>query len=152
MIGRSRRARAIIRSRIPIVAATSTDPQENPINGHEQLVMKNDDLQYACIFPLSKPRDCTTLNNANDCDCNAEDSIATARSASRPRAERPRTTQYFAKAYPGLRLLDVARQLDTQSAVASICPRNSLDVEEDDYGYYAALRALQARLAPRLVQ
>ena len=41
----------------------------NPINGHEWLNPKRDDLQYACTFPLPTAfqKDCST--SAASCDC-----------------------------------------------------------------------------------
>ncbi len=135
----------------PIVDQTSTNPLAT-INGHEQAVTKRDDLQHACIFPLVAPVDCNLVADANTCDCNDEDIDRNRALCQPPEGGPTGTVQYFAKAYPGLRQLDVARQLATKSAVASICPRNSGDLEADDYGYYPALRALQVRLAPRLVQ
>jgi hypothetical protein len=52
-----------------IVAASSMNPRENGINGHEQ-VPRGDDLQYACIFPLLEPLPCT---EAASCDCKPAD-------------------------------------------------------------------------------
>src|SRR5262249_12478360 len=49
----------------PASAKTSRD---NPINGHEwDISGRRDDLQYACIFPLPAPKDCST--SAANCDC-----------------------------------------------------------------------------------
>ncbi len=50
--------------------ANSMDPKANPINGHEQNIPGFDDLQYACIFPLPKPRDC--MPNDAACGCSAD--------------------------------------------------------------------------------
>ena len=135
----------------PIVASSSTDPTAT-INGHESAVTNGDDLQYACIFPLVEPVDCSLATYSDACDCFPEDVNRNRPVCQPPGGGATGSTQYYGKAYPGLRQLDVARQLATQSAVASICPRNSEDVLADDYGYYAALRALQARLAGRLSQ
>ncbi len=134
----------------PIVDETSTDPLAT-INGHESNYPERDDLQFSCIFPLAEPLDCSVISN-DACDCFAEDIIKNRPMCQPPEGGPASTTQYFAKAYPGLRQLDVARQLASKSAVASICARNSVDVAQDDYGYFPALRALQARLATRLVQ
>jgi hypothetical protein len=133
----------------PIVDETSTNPLAT-INGHESAMPTRSDLQYACIFPLAAPMDCSLVSD-NACDCFAEDIPRNRPLCQPPEGGPAGTMQYFAKAYPGLRQLDVARQLASKSAVASICPRNSENVEADDYGYYPALRALQVRLATRLV-
>jgi hypothetical protein len=131
-----------------IVNAASTDPTAT-INGHETNIVRKNDLQYACIFPLPQTIDCSSALD-DSCDCIGEDADYNRPLCQPPGGGAAGTTQYYGKAYPGLRMLDVARQLDEQSAVASICPRNSTDTSADDYGYYPALRALQKRLAPRL--
>jgi hypothetical protein len=129
------------------VSSSSLDPTA-ALNGHEYNVVDFDDLQYACIFPLETPIAC--LEDDSTCDCQPS-----AASYNRPLCQAPSgsaagSTQYFGKAYPGIRLLEVARRLDEQSVVASICPRNVTDDTHDDFGYYPALRALQRRLGPKL--
>ena len=43
---------------IQIAPASSINPQANVINGHEHNVPGLDDLQYACTFPLTTPKQC----------------------------------------------------------------------------------------------
>ena len=136
-----------------VAPATSNDPGENSINGHEQAVTKRDDLQYACIFPLNAPRDCTAAGqDANACDCNPEDVPR-----NRPLCQNggaAGTTQYNAKAYPGLRHLQVLKDFGPNAIVASICPKNvdsSGDPASDpDYGYNPAVGAIISRLKEAL--
>jgi hypothetical protein len=130
----------------PIVPATSTDPQASPINGHEQ-IDAGDDLQYACTFRLEEPEPC--LGQA--CDCNGPDSEEGDETArNRPLCQPPQggnaeTTQYFGKAYPGLRPLEVLRGIGDSAIVASICPK-VLTLGQPGYGYEPAVDAIVDRL------
>ncbi len=133
-------------TRDPIVAATSLDPKASPINGHERTV-DNQDLQYACTFELATPRDCSRASARVPCECSE------ARSPSDPVCQPPSgglatTTQFFAKAYPGLRELDVLRQHGPQSVLASICPKPLTGRganQELEFGYRPAISGLVKR-------
>jgi hypothetical protein len=109
----------------------------DPIHGHEYVVSptRRDDLQYACIFPLPQTGPCVD----NSCDC-----FDRQPGDNNPLCQDPAgnygTTQYFAKAYPGLRELELVKQL--QGVAASICPRNLTDGNAQDFGYRPALEAL----------
>jgi hypothetical protein len=115
----------------------------NPINGHEQNIQNQDDLQYACTFDLIPDEPCT-MANQDDCDCNA-----TERSYNRPICQYVSEgdgVQTHAKAYPGIRHLQVLRGLGDNAVVASICPKNT-DASggpagDPDYGYNPAFDAL----------
>jgi hypothetical protein len=128
-----------------IVASTSNDPTANNINGHEanhQLPdgqkyadgqPANDDLQYACTFPLTTPKlDCARGDLS--CDCGDEPS------RNRPLCQAPEggaadTSQYYGKAYPGTRVLEVLRDFGDNSIVSSICPKG-------DHGYIPAVKVI----------
>jgi hypothetical protein len=137
-----------------LAPTSSTNPQANRINGHEFLNDKaddptigNDDLQYACIFPLAAPRDCSDENLANACDC-APNDLWRNRPLCNPPAGGPAgTTQHYAKAYPGTRVLQVLKDFGSNSIVASICPK-VLDGNTGDanYGYNPAVGAIVERL------
>jgi hypothetical protein len=129
----------------PIVGVSSTDPLAT-INGHEfTTASTRDDLQYACIFPLPAPIPCDSAN-PDGCDCDASE-IGDNRPVCQPPGGGPAvTTQYFGKAYPGIRHLEVARRVGDQAIPASICARDTTDANRDDYGYVPAMRAIQARL------
>ncbi len=139
-----------------VAPATSNNPQENEINGHEQGVTKRDDLQYACIFPLLESRLCMGGAGAaaSACDCNPEDVDRNRPLCQPPGGGAAGTTQYFAKAYPGLRHLQVLKDFGPNAIVASICPKN-IDAVGDpasdpDYGYNPAVGAIINRLKEAL--
>lgn len=144
-----------------IAGIDSNDPLANAINGHEvnhnaldarypDGLPARDDLQYACIFPLEEPkRDCVPLDST--CDCGAEPD------RNRPLCQEPNsggqagTTQYFGKAYPGTRILQVLRDFGSNSIVGSICPKITTGpVEDPNYGYNPAVQAIVDRLAATL--
>ncbi|HTV17842.1 MAG TPA: hypothetical protein VMG12_04205, partial [Polyangiaceae bacterium] len=123
------------------------DYDTNDKNGREGTPS---DLEYACIFPLPQPRDCTG-SDALGCDCTQGD-------LDRPLCERepgvtqPGTTQYYAKAYPGLRQLQVLHDYGDNSIVASICARNVDITTRDtraDFGYRPAVDTIVERLKER---
>jgi hypothetical protein len=131
----------------PIVAETSLNPLANSINGHEQVDIGGTDLQYACTFPLTDPAPC----DGPACDCNGPDSMEGDETPrNRPLCQPPTggpagTTQYFGKAYPGLRPLEVLRGIGDSAIVASICPK-VLTPGEPGYGYQPAVDAIVDRM------
>jgi hypothetical protein len=67
----------------------------------------------------------------------------------------PGTTQYWGKAYPGLRQLQVLKDVGAEthnSVVASICARNTTEPALPDFGYRPAMAALVERLQTQLEQ
>lgn len=141
------------------IAPPTAGSLENAINGHEWEPTPPSDLQYACIFPLAEPRDCAALRAADDprhCDCDGAANTA-AGQQSKPLCQDPQgdygTTQYYAKAYPGIRELQVLKEygtLTTNSIVASICARNVDNPDGQDYGYRPAIGAIIERLKEQL--
>jgi len=143
----------------PTATGEPTTPSgtTNPINGHEQNIVRADDLQYACTFPLAIPRPCTDANDAS-CDCTAD-----FRNYDRPLCQfqggaDTGGVQVAAKAYPGLRELSVLRGVGENGIVASICPKNTqpgpgLAAEADpSYGYNPAVAAMLEIFKTRLSQ
>jgi hypothetical protein len=127
---------------------SASSPTANPVNGHEWSIDDRSDLQYACIFKLPIPRDCSMA--AGSCDC---DTVAAAEN--NPLCQKDDGTygqvQYRAKGYPGRRQLAVLHGLDPNQAIAaSICPANTTDSAKADYGYRPAIQALIDRIRPRL--
>jgi hypothetical protein len=105
-----------------------------------------EDLEPACLFPLSQPVDCSALDPANDnCGCFAG-STASPLCEQTPGVSTAGTTQYWGKATPGLRQLQVLKDLGENSVVSSLCARNTSDPRGDDYGYRPAIGALLERL------
>jgi len=127
----------------------SSNPLSDPIHGHEWTI-PNDDLQYACIFPVlpGNERDCTDTS-LEACDCTAK-SNDNPLCAPNPADGNNPTLQVRAKAYPSLRPLQLLRDLGSQGLVASVCPAQLTDSSylAYDFGYRAAMGALQDRLKP----
>ena len=111
----------------------------NPINGSERSIPSRNDLQYACIFGLLSPLDCTDPNQIA-CECsdpNNDNPLCSASIA---------TTQERAKAYPGRRALQVLKGVGGQGIVASVCPPQLVDDSLFDFGYRPAVGALVEQL------
>lgn len=129
----------------------AASPMQNPINGHEWTIA-NDDLQYACIFPLlpGTDRDCTN-GNLTACDCTVKTNDNPL-CVPDPNNMNSPTLQTKAKGYPGLRELSVLRDLGTQGIVASVCPAQLSDQSETatDFGYRPAIGAIIDRLKTAL--
>jgi hypothetical protein len=120
--------------------------QPNPINGHESNIADNGDLQYACIFPLQAPKDCTA--GAAACDCKPTDAAF-----NRPLCNG--TTQTHAKAYPSvreLRVLQAFGDLTGNAITTSICPKTlTASLSDPEYGYHPAIAALVTSMRSVLV-
>jgi hypothetical protein len=123
------------------------------------------DLEYACTFELSVPRDCSETATTADptlldaCDCQ-QPSPQT--SGSFTHAEVPAvcedmipTQQDYAKAYPTVRELELAHLLGQVSGanegiISSLCPIHTVDLSSDGtdplYGYRPAMNALVTRM------
>ncbi|MCC6527393.1 MAG: hypothetical protein IT373_32395 [Polyangiaceae bacterium] len=131
-----------------LVAPPSAGPMANPINGHEYTVAGNGDLQYACIFPLPTPRDCSQPGQVA-CDCDQPGS-------NNPLCQEANgsygTTQFRAKAYPGIRQLSLLKALGNHGVVGSICPPQLTVEAELDYGYVPTVRTLVEAMAPQLAK
>ena len=88
------------------------------------------DLQYACIFPLPTPKDCT---EPTDCDCfvpTGGNPAATQNPLCQNGNGHYSTTQIARQGYPGTRELQVLQGLGDQAIVASICPANVTDMTQ----------------------
>jgi hypothetical protein len=122
----------------------------NVINGNEYQPPAVDDLQYACIFPLPTSVACT----APGCDCSND-----YRGTGKPLCNG--NQQDFAKAYPGIRHLQVLKGMgervpgvDSNAIVASICPKIT-DREDPTrtnpaYGYNPAVASIIDALRDQL--
>ncbi len=134
----------------PVTGLAPEDPDAaagaSPVNGHEYIVTDGGDLQYACTFPLSHARECGD-EVTGGCDCKAPDpNLATKPLCQAPGSASAGTTQYSAKAYPGLRQLEVMRRLGPLAVPASICPRVTDDPSDPSYGYEPVTESLLDRL------
>jgi len=132
------------------LAPPSAGSLANPINGHEWNT-HDGDLQYACIFKLAAEHDCSA-GTGSACDC---DDVGAGYNANNPLCQDGATyskVQRFAKAYPGLRQLEVLKDIGDQAIVASICPKSIGDTTSSAYGYNAAMAAVVRQIAPVLVK
>lgn len=118
----------------PVGSASGT----SPINGHEYSIPSNDDLQYACIMPLLSPKNCNSPSQACDCNDPSNDSPL----CQDPSNDQFGTTQFFTKAYPGRRPLQVLRALEHQGIVGSICAPQVTTPATPDYAYDAMFDAI----------
>jgi hypothetical protein len=137
----------------------------DPYNGSEFISNQgphldlNVDRQYACIFKLTTPRDCsktaegayTVPANGYACDCSSTGLTPQELS---PLCNGTNVTQQdYAKAYPTIRELNLASKLGNNAIVSSICP---IDVQDnaagDDplYGYRPAVAQLVNRIGSAL--
>lgn len=133
------------------IAGEATKPPSSPVgasplNGHEWDVPAHNDMQYACVFDLPTPKDCS--NSYMSCDCTE------GKDGNNPLCQAPDgkygTTQYKAKAYPTPRILNVFKKVPNQSVVASICAPQLAEEASADYGYRAAITAIVERIRPSL--
>jgi hypothetical protein len=116
----------------------------NSINGHEWNPGTND-LQYTCIFDLEASTDCKDATSS--CDCS--DDIATQQNPlceTSPGSGQYSSVQYRAKAFPGTRFLQVAKDFGPNAIVASICTPNLKNPAAADFGYRPAVTAIIDRL------
>jgi hypothetical protein len=132
----------------PITGDEITPPGDplNAINGSERSIPGQNDLQYACIFPLwpGSERDCSDPTvMACDCDAGNDSPLC----APNPGDNDERTLQVRAKAYPGLRELSVIQGLGSQGVVGSVCPVQIDDPAAEDFGYRPAVTALIYQLS-----
>ncbi|MBI4705234.1 MAG: hypothetical protein HY744_29350 [Deltaproteobacteria bacterium] len=121
-----------------VIAPPGAKIMANPINGHEYSIPASNDLQYACIFSLKVPRDCQDPSQTA-CDCADpynDNPLCQAGDSSFDQ------TQYYAKAYPGRRHLQLLKAVGTQGVTGSVCPAQTADAAQPDFGYRPLLRAL----------
>ena len=138
----------------------------DPYNGHEWItnagghVDLNVDREYACIFPLTTPHDCSknaqgdynVPANQDACDCSSITLTADQLSPLCASVMNP-TSQTSAKAYPTIRELDLAYKMGANGIVSSICP---IDVNDNTagndplYGYRPAVASIINRLKSAL--
>ncbi|HXX69862.1 MAG TPA: hypothetical protein VEK07_21960 [Polyangiaceae bacterium] len=107
------------------------------------------DRQYACIFQLTTPRDCTNSANGYQCDCPNTTTGLTAEQIPPLCNPTTPTQQVAAKAYPTVRELQVARLLGTQGIVSSLCPIHVSDNATGNdplFGYRPAVSTIINRL------
>jgi len=141
---------------VAISPANSTNPKANVINGHEQNIPAFDDLQYACTFPLKSPKDCMAGDAACDCSPDKAGKSDAVVAANSPLCQGGANInqQTSAKAYPGVRELQVLKDYGDNAIVASICPKKTVadgaPEADANYGYNPAVGAIIERLKEAL--
>jgi hypothetical protein len=116
------------------------------VDGHESRVPFPDQLQSACIFPLQAPRDCSGVSEIA-CSCTFGELDRNSALCQPPDGGAAETVQYFARATPGLRQLELMSELPG-GIPASICPKLTRgDEGAPSFGYNPAMRALLKTLA-----
>ncbi|MBW2457640.1 MAG: hypothetical protein JRI68_24260 [Deltaproteobacteria bacterium] len=123
---------------------------QHSVNGSEYSLPNRNDLQYACIFPLepfTEPRDCSVTGT--NCDCSKPDNDKPLCEPNPNDGGQP-TLQTGAKAYPGVRELQLLRDAGAQGIVGSICPRQLDAPAAADFGYRPAIGAIVERLKQAL--
>ena len=135
----------------PGLPGPGSSPGADPISGYDWITdqgaghILNIDLEYACIFPLISPRDCTMPQNQNFCSCPHTPGSVTADEVPPICDPTTQTTQTGVAAYPTIRELLVAKLMGTQGVVSSICPQHVADNASGDdplYGYRPAMTAI----------
>lgn len=87
--------------------------------------------------------------NSVACDC-FEGDRDRALCESEPGVSEAGPLQFWGKAYPGTRQLEVLRGIGERATVASICARNTSDVEASDFSYRPAIAAWVDSMAATL--
>ncbi|MGO8995940.1 MAG: hypothetical protein ACLQVI_21715 [Polyangiaceae bacterium] len=133
----------------------------DPYNGSEWITNTgphldlNVDRQYACIFKLTQPRDCSKNASgvynvpANGYACDCSSTGLTPQELSPVCDPTNVNTQNYAKAYPTIRELNLANKLGNNGIVSSICPIDVQDNATNDdplYGYRPAVASIINRL------
>lgn len=132
----------------------------DPINGREWITNSagaqtagmpfNVDREYACIFTLTTPRDCSNSANSSACDCpKAAPSGLPAGSIPPVCDSANPTSQVAAKVYPTPRELLLAHKMGDQGIASSLCPIDVTDnatKNDPKYGYRPAVAAIISRL------
>jgi hypothetical protein len=131
---------------------SNTDPIDGRewITDHEMVsgthVLKVD-REYACTFKLAQPRDCTlNYNIPYRCDCPSSAGGLTHEQTPPVCDDANPTSQVYAKAYPTIRELLLAKLMGNQGIVSSICPQEIVDTASPVYGYRPAVGAIVDRL------
>jgi hypothetical protein len=144
------------------IAPPGSGYNANPVNGHEWTITDQSDLQYACVFPLAEEKPCPTADEADaqrqagmsvsNCDCTDYPGDDWGNPLCQNQNGTFDSTQRRAKAYPGLRELQVLKAYGDNSIVASICPKVSDIAQKDaaDFGYRPAVAAIVDRLKEQL--
>jgi hypothetical protein len=134
---------------ISISPVTTANGAGNALNDHEwTIATPPNDIEYACIFPLAPPGvDESGGTTSGDCGGNPKDNPLCSPNTNDMGKN---TLQTKAKAYPGIKHLAIARGMNSQGIAASICPKQTTDPTQPDFGYRPAVKAIIDRLKQAL--
>jgi hypothetical protein len=131
----------------------------DPINGRESRTAQQPDLQFSCIFDITPQyggigKDCSQPEYQGACDC----AVGALDTATQLCDSVTPTLQVFAKAYPPVRELIIAKAMSTSAAgnqgiVSSVCPIHVTDQASGSdplYGYRPAVNAILERIGPSI--
>jgi hypothetical protein len=134
----------------------------NAINGHEWNVEDINSLQYACIYPLAANKECVSLDEdlelraagqaVPNCDCTDLGGDVYQNPVCQDPDGSYDLTQRYARAFPGLRQLQVLYDVGANASVASICPKELSNADAPDHGHRpfvsSLVRSFRSVLAP----
>jgi hypothetical protein len=113
------------------------------LNDHERTIgSPPSDIEYACVFPLLQPIDCTQPGTFCSCPTNAGETT------DNPTCQG--TMQVESHAYPGIKHLAIAKGLGVQGIPGSICAKQVQDPTAPDFGYRPSIAAIVSRVSQRL--
>ena len=118
------------------IADTGATPGASAINGHETAYAQRDELQTACLTDLTAPAPCNDsgglcCGDVTDAACQNPDTNQFTPSV-----------QYAYRARPGVRHLELAEKLGTNTAVGSICGAPESDLDSPAYGLRPSTRSI----------
>jgi len=125
------------------------------MNGREFDTQKAD-LQFACVFQLVTPKDCSLSEYQGACDCQ-QGSLTRSGPLCTSTGGGP-TLQIRGKAYPSVREMVIAHKMGAQGIVSSICPihvvpanaANGDSPTDPLFGYRPAMTTLVNRIKASL--
>lgn len=137
-----------------VLAPPSAPSGTDAINGHEYSIAAAagtvDDLQYATVFDLPAPRDCS-VPAAASCDCTYATNDQPICEPN-PTDNGNRTLQVRGKTYPGIRPLALAKSLGSHGIIGSASPPQLTNPDAADYGYRPNVNAVIERLRGMLAR
>jgi hypothetical protein len=137
----------------PITGIATSPPGSpngtNDLNGHEwSIPTPPGDIEYACVFPIFPPIDCSVPGAV--CDCSGPSAATNPLCDPNPQDNMNTTLQTRAKAYPGIKHLAIARGMGTQGIVGSICAYQVDDTHQPNYAYRPFVKTIVDRLKPAI--
>jgi hypothetical protein len=133
------------------IAPPTAGAGANAANGHEYVIPSPPgDIEYACVFPLPAPVDCSVPGTV--CECTGDAAAMNPLCAPNPKDNARPTLQINGRAYPGLKQLVIARGLGAQGVVASTCVKQASDPTQADYGYRPSVKTIVDRVKTALTR